>query len=298
MLTPNIQKSSDLITSRSAICNGFLTQAITKTEKASEFVREAKNFMSILKKANNIDNIMHIPEIRDHLISAAGFSTKASSHLDPKELDRCIEEILIKIFDSDHNYWREEILYRYLLTKGDTLGGSMRNVTGNIAKNDLIKAIQNALKKCSIKANFSTSPTDHNKIQSISWPNRLLLFDKKPKIISKNIDVILLSSEAFMSKETELMEIQDSYIACGELKGGIDPAGADEHWKTANTALDRIRTSFKGKKCPALFFIGASIEEDMANEIFEQLKSDRLTFAANLTFPNQVSSLASWLVNL
>jgi len=30
----------------------------------------------------------------------------------------------------------------------------------------------------------------------------------------------------------------------GELKGGIDPAGADEHWKTANKALDKMRKPF------------------------------------------------------
>jgi hypothetical protein len=31
----------------------------------------------------------------------------------------------------------------------------------------------------------------------------------------------------------------------GELKGGIDPAGADEHWKTARTALQRIDDAFR-----------------------------------------------------
>ena len=35
-----------------------------------------------------------------------------------------------------------------------------------------------------------------------------------------------------------------SYMALGELKGGIDPAGADEHWKTARTALSRIHEAF------------------------------------------------------
>jgi hypothetical protein len=40
---------------------------------------------------------------------------------------------------------------------------------------------------------------------------------------------------------------------------GIDPAGADEHWKTANFALERIRKSFAKKKKPQTFFIGASI---------------------------------------
>ncbi|MDZ4383273.1 MAG: AvaI/BsoBI family type II restriction endonuclease [Thermodesulfovibrionia bacterium] len=37
------------------------------------------------------------------------------------------------------------------------------------------------------------------------------------------------------------------YIALGELKGGIDPAGADEHWKTARTSLIRIQKAFSKK---------------------------------------------------
>jgi len=89
------------------------------------------------------------------------------------------------------------------------------------------------------------------------------------------------------------------YIAAGELKGGIDPAGADEHWKTANSALDRIRTSFiKEKTKPALFFVGAAIESSMATEIFEQLENGHLAHAANLTSNKQLEDLASWLTNL
>ena len=39
------------------------------------------------------------------------------------------------------------------------------------------------------------------------------------------------------SPETLHVENPKHYLACGELKGGIDPAGADEHWKTAGKAL-------------------------------------------------------------
>lgn len=54
----------------------------------------------------------------------------------------------------------------------------------------------------------------------------------------------------------------------GELKGGIDPAGADEHWKTANTALDRIRNSFANVGYSVkTSFVGAAIANAMAVEI-------------------------------
>lgn len=93
------------------------------------------------------------------------------------------------------------------------------------------------------------------------------------------------------------MEAPESYLACGELKGGIDPAGADEHWKTATRALDRIRESFQTRS-PALFFVGAAIETTMAKEIFAQLSDGSLSYAANLTAPEQLADLADWLVRL
>ena len=88
-------------------------------------------------------------------------------------------------------------------------------------------------------------------------------------------------------------------MAVGELKGGIDPAGADEHWKTARTALERIREAFQQTgAAPATFFIGAAIERKMAEEIWRQLEAGVLDNAANLTNDTQVASLSRWLCTL
>ncbi len=89
------------------------------------------------------------------------------------------------------------------------------------------------------------------------------------------------------------------YIALGELKGGIDPAGADEHWKTARTSLARIRKAFSTRKLsPYIFFVGAAIENSMAEEIWHQLEDRTLSNAANLTNADQVASLCGWLCSL
>jgi type II restriction enzyme len=88
------------------------------------------------------------------------------------------------------------------------------------------------------------------------------------------------------------------YLSLGELKGGIDPAGADEHWKTANSALNRIKRSFmKISMSPRIFFIGAAIEQSMAEEIFKQLKNNELSNAANLHKEKQLIDLCNWLLN-
>ena len=94
-------------------------------------------------------------------------------------------------------------------------------------------------------------------------------------------------------------KIPERFIAFGELKGGIDPAGADEHWKTAQTALTRIRTAFANQNLsPDIFFIGAVIADSMAQEIWNQLAEGTLKNAANLTDPDQVASLVNWLIDL
>jgi type II restriction enzyme len=91
----------------------------------------------------------------------------------------------------------------------------------------------------------------------------------------------------------------ETYLALGELKGGIDPAGADEHWKTANSALDRIRKGFtKSRLAPKTFFVGAAIERSMSQEIYRQLQEGILSNAANLTNKNQTVSICKWLINL
>lgn len=291
-----INSPKDLQTKHEAITKGFLEQATQKTEKAVPYTEKARAFYKALMSVNSIEEIIDLKEFRTDLMAACGFSDKARAKLTDQELDEVIEKVLNDIYSVAQQDFREEILYRYLLTKGDSLGGSMRNLTGATAGNKLVNAIAERLKNAGHE--IYLAKTTSNKVRRIAWGNRVMRFDVTPGIIKKNIDVILLSSnkENDESADRILLEDRGSYVACGELKGGIDPAGADEHWKTANSALGRIRTAFK--KPPALFFAGASIEAAMAVEIFEQLKDGRLAMAANITDENQFDELVNWLINL
>ena len=171
----------------------------------------------------------------------------------------------------------------------------MRNLTGASAGTKLTEKIIERLSGGKKKIQVLKSKS--GKIQRVIWNGRTLLFDVKPHLIGKNIDVILINRGDINMPEEELLADKSKYIACGELKGGIDPAGADEHWKTANSALGRIRTAF-GRNAPALFFVGAAIEASMAKEIFKQLKVGKLTHAANLNEEEQVNDLVDWLLSL
>ena len=252
-------------------------------------------------------------KIKSALLAASGVSDKAARHMLEEDKSKVMLKFIRNFLEPAGKNFVDELVYRFLLTRGDTLGGSMRNIGGMLAQRKLTTAIISALSTSKVYYRFlnkksrkwSPEMGDNQDItmdvKAISWShgkvNRTIVYDITVPVVGKNIDICLLN--CFHQDLTAASKIAENYLALGELKGGIDPAGADEHWKTANTALSRVRTSFAHKNLsPHLFFIGAVIVNDMAAEIWSQLKSGSLKNAANLTNANQVASLCSWLCSL
>ena len=300
-MLPHVQSAADLVTSRASTRDGFLKQALSKTHKAVPYIKEANELAAALDATQNIEDLAHTAtkSIKNALFAAAGFSDKARRRMTDAELEPALTQVLVQIKASAPDAWRSEIVYRFLLTRGDTLGGSMRNTTGAAGGAQFSRVIVTALQAVNIPHTTIHAPKNPEKIVSLKWNSRLLVFDRKPLFLNNNIDVILLDTDAF-SSEKRILEEPATYLACGELKGGIDPAGADEHWKTAQSAFDRIRERFTRQNLhiPALFFVGAAIETTMAEQVYAQLQNGRLGHAANFTVPQQVSALADWLTAL
>lgn len=149
----------------------------------------------------------------------------------------------------------------------------------------------------------SKDDTDiESRLRALSWSingrNRTIVFNLLVPAVRNNIDMCLLNCSA-EELTAQVCKTPERYLALGELKGGIDPAAADERWKTARAALSRIRSSFSSYELsPYTFFVGAAIAKKMATEIWEQLESGALTNAANLTDADQVASFCRWLVEL
>jgi len=148
---------------------------------------------------------------------------------------------------------------------------------------------------------FKCPVSDLATAKAIKWQNgeyqRMLVHNVNVPGVSKNVDMVVFNKFTDKIDKKSLDAIladQKNYVVMGELKGGIDPAGADEHWKTARAALDRIRATFKKVY---IAFVGGAIEKAMAEEIYTQFQSGLLDYAANLTNDNQLSSFCDWLVN-
>jgi len=71
----------------------------------------------------------------------------------------------------------------------------------------------------------------------------------------------------------------------GELKGGADPAGSDEHWKTATRAFDRILLACErtNRPQPPLSFIATILVERVAREAADWIAQGKLMSVYNLT---------------
>lgn len=312
----HINSYEDLKTTYAETRAGFIEIALEKNRQAIPFIEEARILQNRIKNIDKPEELLNIFDVRNGLIAAAGISEKAAEHLGIDGCTSAIKEFIQKFLLPSAEKFKEELIFRFLLTKGETLGGKMRNIVGVLAQRKLCISIISSLKLSGQNFNIclsnnkewvlSKTITDVNEIESakgINWINskneqRTLYFNIKIPIVNNNIDIILLNTP-YDADLKDAINNCENYIALGELKGGIDPAGADEHWKTAKSAIDRIRNSFGKYECyPYLFFIGAAIETKMAKEIYNNLKSSYIANAANLTKKEQIISIVEWLINI
>lgn len=317
MPNPHINSPQDLVTPRAEIRAGFIALALEKTKESTPIVDAGKALKALASNARSPHELIDIKEIRGALLTAAGLSDKAKNHLTDLDQTKAIEKLIDEFLSPEGEDFVDELVYRFLLTRGDSLGGKMRNLAGRLGEQRFIRMLTAtcAVGGRGVKYLDAKSGKWHDGIESaatervkaLSWESnansRTLVCNRILPVVRKNVDFCLLDcamDEASGNKaQTAVLADPQKYLALGELKGGFDPAGADEHWKTANTALSRIRESFNQRETnPGTFFIGAAIENTMAEEIYRQLKTGLLSNAANLTDENQMVALCDWLIRM
>lgn len=316
---PHLNSFEDLITKYEVTRAGFVALALEKNRRATPFVEQARALKIAASNAKTPNQLLYISDIQAALLTASGISDKAAAHLQLQDRLDAIQGLIQNFLEPAGENFVEELVYRFLLTRGETLGGSMRNVGGVIAQRKLSRALISALRISgrdynwlhTLNSQWLPSAEDDSDIEiylrGLSWKmnglSRTLIFNLTVPLVRNNIDLCLLDCDwqqlSLKQQAKEIVATPQKYLAFGELKGGIDPAGADEHWKTARTALLRIESAFVkiGLK-PQLFFVGAAIERKMAGEIWELLGNNTLTNAANLSDETQLISITRWLCNL
>ena len=311
-----IKKSEDLVTSREQTRAGFIAFALEKNRRSTPIIESAKSLKILASKAKKAKELLKIIEIRSALLTAAGLSDKALNYFTEEDKDKAILGLVENFLEPAGKYFVDEVVYRYLLIKGDSLGGSMRNLVGAIAQQKLIRTLLSNLSISNKNYSWYNNQTKNweekpindfsieEQLKALSWKNskaknRVLAFNLNIPIIKNNIDICLFSSGIEEYNNGKIVNTPNKILMLGELKGGIDPAGADEHWKTGNTALNRIRASFaKHNLKIETSFVAAAIERKMAEEIFAQLQNKTLSKVANMTIDEQLVNYCDWLLKL
>ena len=310
----HLTSSDDLVTTYEAIRAGFVALALEKNRRATPFVAEARALQAAASSAKIAVGLLAIEGIESGLLTAAGLSDKSKRHLQPQDKRDAINGLIRDFLEPAGAKFVEELVFRFLLTRGDTLGGSMRNIGGVLAQRKLTRAIISTLSIAGTRYRWHDSRTrewldqtsDDSGIEfslrGLSWQvndqSRTLIYNLTVPLVKTNVDLCLFDRNPRAVDATKYL-MASSYLALGELKGGIDPSGADEHWKTARSALERIREAFEHvDHAPNTFFVGAAIEKKMAGEIWNQLETGVLTNAANLNDHSQVASISRWLCSL
>ncbi|MFN6567848.1 type II restriction endonuclease [Dendronalium sp. ChiSLP03b] len=316
----HLQSIDDLVTTYEATRAGFVALALEKNRRATPYIAEARALQEAAGEAESPADLLKVKGIEMGLLTAAGLSDKSLAHLMSKDKIEAINGLIKNFLEPAGANFVEELVFRFLLTRGDTLGGSMRNVGGALAQRKLTRTILSTLTIAGNKYYWQHSKTKkwiamtnndseiELSLRGISWESeigsRTLIYNLTVPLVRSNVDLCLFNlapAELVANKHSaiEPSVVAPYVMALGELKGGIDPAGADEHWKTAQAALNRIREAFSQVgHSPLTFFVGSAVAKRMAGEIWNQLENGTLTNAANLNEENQVASISRWLCSL
>ncbi len=311
-----ITKSDDLVTSREETRAGFIAFALEKNRKSAPYIEQAKSLKVLAARASSPRDLITMKEIEKPLLTAAGLSDKSLNYFQEADKTKAIEELVANFLEPAGDDFVDEVVYRYLVIKGDSLGGSMRNIVGSLGQQKLVRSLLSILHLLDIQyqwlgttkgAQWAEMPEDETLVEqgvkALAWQHegssRVLAFNLTIPLVRKNVDICLFNATPDAYQGGKIAANVQSTLLLGELKAGIDPAGADEHWKTANSALRRITDAYASEQHPIkTVFIGAAIERAMAVEIYEQMTDDLLSNAANLSNEEQLIEVCDWIARL
>jgi len=137
----HLQSAQDLQTTYEAVRAGFVALALEKNRRATPYVAEARALKLAASKVKDAKDLTKVAAIRSGLLTAAGVSDKAAGHLQETDKDDAIAGLIGEFLEPAGVNFVEELVFRFLLTRGDALGGSMRNVGGFMAQCKLTRSL-------------------------------------------------------------------------------------------------------------------------------------------------------------
>ncbi len=125
-----IQSADDLVTSRQETRAGFIAMALEKNYIAVPYIEEAKALKALASQVKQPKDLLQLTDLRVGLLTASGLSDKSLNYLNDDDGTLAIKGLIEKFLEPSGEDFIDELVYSYLLTKGDALGGKARNLAG------------------------------------------------------------------------------------------------------------------------------------------------------------------------
>lgn len=230
------------------------------------------------------------------------------------ELSTYFNEITSKLIQ-DGGVSKNRHFAMFMAILGDSLGGVSRNEVGRIAMMRLLNPLMTHLHRraylreivCSFKEELNRNIGSTAKSERVTFEINnsvelnCLLADFERRRVKYHELVLCNGSRLLVDRQLKwedengnehkigpdlhsTIEKHD-FVWAAEVKGGADPAGSDEHWKTATQALDRILRACHAtnRAQPALTFVATIFVERVARDAQQWIEEGKLTSAYNLT---------------
>lgn len=133
--------AADLTTPYAEVRAGFIALALEKNRKATPYVEEAKALKTLAAKAETPSELLQFTELRPAMLTAAGVSEKAAGHLTEEDKTSAVQGLIENFLEPAGPDFVDELVFRFLLTRGDSLGGKMRNIAGTLAERKFSRSL-------------------------------------------------------------------------------------------------------------------------------------------------------------
>jgi hypothetical protein len=308
----HLTSAADLVTTHEETRAGFVALALERNRQATPLVEEARALQDAARRAVTPLDLFDVPGIETGILIAAGISEKALPRLRHDDRAEAINNLIKNHLEPAGDKFVEELIFRFMLNRGETLSESMRNIGKVLAQRRLTRAVISALNVAGVPYRWRAKPaswTDmsdddseiERTLQGLTWGtgprSRTLLYNLNVPVVGGAVDICLFAAGPQLVIQSGYAEY-DMFLVLGELKGAADPASGERPFGLSG-ALNRYRLAFEDTRhMPMLLFIGAAIDEYTAMEVWEQLETERLANAANLSRHEHLNAISRWLVML
>lgn len=155
-----IKSADDLITSREETRAGFIAMALEKNYIAVPYIEEAKALKALASQIKKLKDLLKVKDLRVGLLTASGLSDKSLNYLTEDDRTLAIKGLIEKFLEPAGESFIDELVYRYLLTKGDALGGKARNLAGSLGERKFLRSLLSVFNVAGIKYKWKDNDTN------------------------------------------------------------------------------------------------------------------------------------------